>query len=275
MPACAREPSGTLVEVLCGQPEQKYGARLTASLAFESSSGTVKSRTRWRRSSAEARSEPVGDDRDQARRPQLAELADQRLAVSRRACRRRRPHARGCRAGRAAAARRGRPFSSITSTSSRPSAKASRRVGSSGNGKADLVDADAGLGERRRAVMSSRRNTSIRSRCALPQVTMPTFARGARAIARSMRLIFANARTASSLACRRCFDRERRQVGPAVVQAVGRANEAGRQSTSAALFQAAARALVASRSTVEPLSTVSEIALKPTHAPEKRDSAQP
>ncbi len=28
MPAKARLPSGTLVEVLCGQPEQKYGVRL-------------------------------------------------------------------------------------------------------------------------------------------------------------------------------------------------------------------------------------------------------
>ena len=27
MPAIARLPSGTLVEVLCGQPEQKYGVR--------------------------------------------------------------------------------------------------------------------------------------------------------------------------------------------------------------------------------------------------------
>ncbi|MCY1240731.1 hypothetical protein D9M72_535900 [compost metagenome] len=27
MPASAREPSGTLVEVLCGQPEQNHGLR--------------------------------------------------------------------------------------------------------------------------------------------------------------------------------------------------------------------------------------------------------
>jgi hypothetical protein len=49
MPACAREPSGTLVLVLCGQPAQKYGMRLTASPALLSSSGGVKSRTccRW------------------------------------------------------------------------------------------------------------------------------------------------------------------------------------------------------------------------------------
>ena len=32
-----REPSGTFVEVLCGQPAQKYGRRFTASPAFESS----------------------------------------------------------------------------------------------------------------------------------------------------------------------------------------------------------------------------------------------
>ncbi|MCY1358490.1 hypothetical protein D9M69_450260 [compost metagenome] len=45
MPARAVEPSGTLVLVLCGQPAQKYGRRLTASLALASSSGGVKSRT--------------------------------------------------------------------------------------------------------------------------------------------------------------------------------------------------------------------------------------
>ena len=39
MPACAREPSGTRVDVLCGQPAQKYGRRLTASLALASSCG--------------------------------------------------------------------------------------------------------------------------------------------------------------------------------------------------------------------------------------------
>ena len=35
MPAKARLPSGTLVEVLCGQPEQKYGVRLKLALAVE------------------------------------------------------------------------------------------------------------------------------------------------------------------------------------------------------------------------------------------------
>src|SRR5664280_2518850 len=52
MPACAREPSGTFVDMLCGQPAQKYGRRLTASPAFESSAGSVKSTTWWRRSSS-------------------------------------------------------------------------------------------------------------------------------------------------------------------------------------------------------------------------------
>src|SRR6476469_10522247 len=33
MPAKARLPSGTLVEVLCGQPEQKYGVRVTGATA--------------------------------------------------------------------------------------------------------------------------------------------------------------------------------------------------------------------------------------------------
>ena len=50
MPARAVEPSGTLVEVLCGQPAQKYGRRLTLSDSLLSSSGSVKSRTSARRS---------------------------------------------------------------------------------------------------------------------------------------------------------------------------------------------------------------------------------
>src|ERR1700744_4350221 len=33
IPASARLPSGTLVEVLCGQPEQKYGVRVTGAVA--------------------------------------------------------------------------------------------------------------------------------------------------------------------------------------------------------------------------------------------------
>src|SRR5258708_28663886 len=36
MPAMARLPSGTLVEVLCGQPEQKYGSRLSTTRGFAS-----------------------------------------------------------------------------------------------------------------------------------------------------------------------------------------------------------------------------------------------
>ena len=58
---------------------------------------------------------------------------------------------------------------------------------------------------------------------------MPTVARGAATMSRSIELTCANARTASSLACRRCLDLQRRQIGPAVVQAVGRRDEAGRR----------------------------------------------
>jgi hypothetical protein len=36
MPAVARLPSGTLVDVLCGHPEQKYGMRSSAILGFSS-----------------------------------------------------------------------------------------------------------------------------------------------------------------------------------------------------------------------------------------------
>ena len=33
MPLAAVEPSGTLVELLCGQPEQKYGVRLAPAIS--------------------------------------------------------------------------------------------------------------------------------------------------------------------------------------------------------------------------------------------------
>src|ERR1700676_4950603 len=36
MPAVERLPSGTLVDVLCGQPEQKYGMRVSVILGLES-----------------------------------------------------------------------------------------------------------------------------------------------------------------------------------------------------------------------------------------------
>src|SRR4030095_14627220 len=45
--------------------------------------------------------------------------------------------------------------------------------------------------------------------------------------------------------------------------------------TVAASCQVATRAFTRSRSTVEPLSTTSDSAVKPTQLPEKRDSAQP
>ena len=36
MPAIAREPSGTLVDVLCGQPEQNHGLRSVCTCGFAS-----------------------------------------------------------------------------------------------------------------------------------------------------------------------------------------------------------------------------------------------
>jgi len=49
MPAVARLPSGTLVDVLCGQPEQKYGARIKSIFGRASAASfwLMKS-TRWR-----------------------------------------------------------------------------------------------------------------------------------------------------------------------------------------------------------------------------------
>jgi hypothetical protein len=52
MPASARLPSGTRVEVLCGQPEQKYGVRLTPSAPLNGSFGGAEVRQEAARSSA-------------------------------------------------------------------------------------------------------------------------------------------------------------------------------------------------------------------------------
>ena len=82
MPACAREPSGTLVEVLCGQPAQKYGHALdrVAFVREQLGNGEVADEMAPVEL-GEAAGEPARDDLDQARRAQLAELADERLAA--------------------------------------------------------------------------------------------------------------------------------------------------------------------------------------------------
>src|SRR3979411_2743473 len=52
MPASAFDPSGTFVDVLCGQPEQKYGVRVAPDMSMISALG------RSDRSAREARSRP-------------------------------------------------------------------------------------------------------------------------------------------------------------------------------------------------------------------------
>ena len=102
------------------------------------------------------------------------------------------------------------------------------RVVSSGNDQADLVDAHAGARRARRRSSSSRRSASIRSRCALPHVTMPTFACGLGAIHLSMLLTRAKCAHGVELRGQTRFDRQARQVGPAVVQAArGREKSVG------------------------------------------------
>ncbi|CAB3771891.1 hypothetical protein LMG29542_06722 [Paraburkholderia humisilvae] len=100
----------------------------------------------------------------------------------------------------------------------------------------------------------------------MPHVMMPTFACGLGAIHLSMLLTRAKCRTASSLAARR-----------ASIARLGRSGQRLCKPSSGVVKSAHVDQSVrsASRSTLEPDSTVSEIALKPTHAPEKRDSAQP
>ena len=94
---------------------------------------------------------------------------------------------------------------------------------------------------------------------------MPSVAFGLDTMCLSTEFTRANARTASSLAARRDSSPSdgrstaRTCSGSAGVKSTGKVKSSG----------------TASRSTVMPDSTTSEIALKPTHAPEKRDSAQP
>ena len=75
--------------------------------------------------------------------------------------------------------------------------------------------------------MSRRRNTSSRSKCALPQVTMPTVARGADDDVAVDRVDLRERAHRVELGVQALLDLQRRQVGPAVVQAVGGRDEAG------------------------------------------------
>ena len=52
MPASALEPSGTFVDVLCGQPEQKYGVRVAPDMSM------ISALRRDRVSAREVRSSP-------------------------------------------------------------------------------------------------------------------------------------------------------------------------------------------------------------------------
>src|SRR3974390_3068909 len=69
MPACACDPAGTRVEVLCGQPAQKEGK-----------GGKIDPQVPPVER-GKARGQPGSHDLDQPRRPQLARRADQRRAL--------------------------------------------------------------------------------------------------------------------------------------------------------------------------------------------------
>ena len=79
MPASAREPCGTFVLVLCGQPEQKYGCRFTASAGVRQQlrHGEVDDEMAPVERRVQAR-QPFGDRRHHARRAQLAQRRQQR-----------------------------------------------------------------------------------------------------------------------------------------------------------------------------------------------------
>ncbi len=201
---------------------------MTASLALESSSGTVKSRTRWRRSSCrEARREPARDDLDQPRRPQLAELADERLAVRVALADDLRPHGAVVELVAQLLLDQAGLFLDhedlVEAFGEGLDARRLERIG-----EADLVDADAGVGERgERDVEPAKHLEQVEVRLAagddadrrarrLDDVTID-------------RIDLRERAHRVELGVQALFDLQRRQVGPAVVQAVGRADEAGRR----------------------------------------------
>jgi hypothetical protein len=108
----------------------------------------------------------------------------------------------------------------------------------------------------------------MKSKCALPTVTMPSVAFGDATTWRSIELSRANARTASSFAASRASIASE---GRSVARTCSDPTSGGGAKSTGSSKSSATR----SRSTVMPDSTTSLIALKPTHAPEKRDSAQP
>ena len=86
MPASARLPSGTRVEVLCGQPEQKYGARCvlasgTSAQAFERFASRARRWSQRRAWSTPRRSQALGDRARDQGRAMLAVARQQRRAV--------------------------------------------------------------------------------------------------------------------------------------------------------------------------------------------------
>ena len=130
MPACAREPSGTFVERLCGQPAQNHGARHGTSGAPAGRRGTVKSTTRARRSSIAhhappARPRPARSAGTGAARPARS-AARRACGVACRSAPAGRRRARR-RTARAAASSTIGAFSSTTRISRRPCAKARSR----------------------------------------------------------------------------------------------------------------------------------------------------
>jgi hypothetical protein len=107
----------------------------------------------------------------------------------------------------------------------------------------------------------------MKSKCALPTVTMPSAGTRAGDDVLVHRVGASEGAHRGQLLGRARLECQRGQVEAAHVQVRRRG---GTKSTGAPKSIG-----TASRSTVMPDSTTSLIALKPTHAPEKRDSAQP
>jgi hypothetical protein len=274
MPACAREPFGHLGRgvVRAAGAEVRHALDRVAFVREQLGDGEVAHEVAPVEL-REAIGEPARDDLDQARRPQLAELADERLAARVALADHLRPHGAVVEeVAQLLLDQAGLLLDDedlVEAVGERVEPRRLDRIG-----EADLVDANAGGGERiERDVEAAEDLEQVEVRLAAgDDADRRARARDDVAVDR---IDLRERAHRVELGVQALLDLQRRQVGPAIVQAVGGRTNPVAAATVAPSFHAATRAFVSSRSTVEPLSTTSESAVKPTQLPEKRDSAQP
>ena len=267
-PGHARLPSGTLVDVLCGQPEQKYAPRVSrgGSLAARASS----SRSRATRCSSAGMATPGATAaRRSTRAIRIGEsspsLGSRALPSS--SCL---PIRRGC--SRQVEQRLGELVLDEAALFfhhqqlGQAAGETARALHFQRPDQADLVQPDA---ERRGFVIAQgrvhRTPRARRDRTCPPQRCPDAAARGS-ITTRSSALARANARDRRHARPVQPLLLFQRRVGPADVQPAFRHREIARQHNSGRAISTATEADV---------STVCPTALKPTQQPEKRDNAKP